>query len=101
MAVRAKFRVVSYETQLDNRALKDADGKQIKDENGGYRYEQVEKRSIKFAPVYSDKPGTENKEFWDYTPSGSIQLGTVNPAAWQMFELGGEYYVDFTPADPS
>jgi hypothetical protein len=33
------------------------------------------------------------------SPSGEIKLGTINPAAWEAFELGREYYIDFTPAD--
>ncbi len=37
----------------------------------------------------------ENKKFFRYTPSGQISIGTLNPAAWQQFELGKEYYVDF------
>ena len=40
----------------------------------------------------------ENKEFFKYTPAGSIVLGTVNPAAAAQFTVGAEYYVDFTPA---
>lgn len=40
----------------------------------------------------------ENKEFFRYTPFGRIELGTVNPEAFNQFEIGREYYVDFTPA---
>ncbi len=101
MGVRAKFRVTGYSTSMDKRPLKGPDGQHLKDEQGGYQYESVEKRTVKLAPVYSDKPGTENKTFWDYTPSGSIELGTINPAAWQQFELEREFYVDFTPAPPA
>lgn len=39
----------------------------------------------------------ENKEFFSYTPSGRIQIGTVNPEAFKQFAPGQEYYVDFTP----
>jgi hypothetical protein len=41
----------------------------------------------------------ENKEFYAYTPSGSIKLSTVNAEAAKQFIPGKEYYVDFTPAD--
>lgn len=41
----------------------------------------------------------ENRKFWEATPSGKIELGCVNLAAASRFELGKEYYVDFTPAD--
>jgi hypothetical protein len=41
----------------------------------------------------------ENKEFYKYSPSGSIELGTVNEGAAAQFEIGKEYYIDFTPAE--
>lgn len=40
----------------------------------------------------------ENKEFFKYTPSGAITMGVVNGAAAAQFEIGKEYFVDFTPA---
>jgi hypothetical protein len=41
----------------------------------------------------------DNEKFYQYTPSGKIELGTVNENASKLFEIGKEYYVDFTPAD--
>jgi hypothetical protein len=41
----------------------------------------------------------ENESFYQYTPSGSIELGIVNENASKQFEVGKEYYVDFTPAE--
>lgn len=38
----------------------------------------------------------ENKEWSQYTPSGSIELHITNPDA--VFEFG-EYYIDFTKAE--
>ena len=70
--VRAKFKVQSYETSLD-------------------RGEEL--RTIKLTAVYDGSP--ENKAFFRWTPNGSIQIGVLNPSAWQQFQLGGEYYVDF------
>jgi hypothetical protein len=52
---------------------------------------------IKLAPV--TQGSDENKEFYHYTPSGSIDLGTINPNVVNQFELGKEYYVDFTEAE--
>lgn len=40
----------------------------------------------------------ENESFFDYTPAGQINIGIVNEAASKVFEVGKEYYVDFTPA---
>ena len=90
--VRAKFRLNSFTTELHSRyPHKKVDGAP---DYG--RPEKVEKRTLNFTPVSGDEG--ENKQFWDATPSGSLQLGVVNPEAWEHFELGGEYYLDFTKA---
>lgn len=73
--VRAKFKVQSYETSLD-------------------RGEEL--RTIKLTAVYDGSP--ENKQFFRWTPNGSINIGVLNQSAWKQFELGGEYYVDFLSA---
>lgn len=39
----------------------------------------------------------ENKQFFSYTPSGKIEMH-IKSAAIEQFEIGKEYYVDFTPA---
>jgi hypothetical protein len=93
MSARAKFRLNSFTTSMYNRYPKN--------ENGNRDYdnpEKVEMRTLNFTPV-TDDGVTENEKFWDATPSGSIQLGTVNPEAWEQFELNRDYYVDFTEAD--
>ena len=41
----------------------------------------------------------ENKKFYQYTPSGSIELGTLNKEAAQQFQIGKELYVDFMAAE--
>lgn len=81
MAVRAKFKVTHIAIQGS------VDGEKSE-----------EKRTIHMEPVYSNEPGSENAEYWNATPAGSIQLGTVNQAAWSQFDQGKTYYVDFTPA---
>jgi len=42
----------------------------------------------------------ENKAFYAATPAGEIKLGTVNAEAAEEFDLGAEFYVDFTLAEP-
>lgn len=42
----------------------------------------------------------ENKQYFKWTPNGSVTLGILNPSAAAIFEPGKEYYVDFTPALP-
>jgi hypothetical protein len=86
--VRAKFAV----TRLETTGYAGA--------GGGYgRRQWIEQVTIVMRPVYSDKAGTENKKFWDATPSGELRLGTVNAAAAAHFKPGREYYLDFTAAD--
>lgn len=40
----------------------------------------------------------ENKSFFNYTPYGRLDIGTVNDNAFQQFHEGEEFYLDFTPA---
>lgn len=60
----------------------------VKNVGGGF--------SIKLSPVMTGSD--ENKEFFKYTPWGSIEIGVVNESAATQFEVGKEYYVDFTSA---
>jgi hypothetical protein len=73
--VRAKFKVQSYETSLD-------------------RGEEL--RTIKLTAVYDGSP--ENKQFFKWTPNGTISIGVLNRSAWEQFALGEEKYVDFVSA---
>jgi hypothetical protein len=57
------------------------------DENG---------KTIKLGAVIAGSD--ENNEFFRWTPSGSISLTCVSVEASKQFEVGKEYYVDFTPA---
>lgn len=61
--------------------------------------------TVKMTPVYPKASGEktenehENKVFWKYTPAGELRLSTINKAASDQFELGKEYYLDFTPVE--
>lgn len=77
--VRAKFRCYSIE--------------HFSQEPGG-------SRRVKLAPVYpGQNPTEEDKAFWKYTPSGTLEMTIDNPPAADMFEIGKVYYLDFTRAD--
>jgi hypothetical protein len=52
---------------------------------------------VKLEVVYTGSK--ENEQFFKWTPSGQIQMGIVNEAALGQFEVGKQYYVDFSPAD--
>lgn len=79
MSVRAKFKVeeVSRREHWDK-----AKGELI---------------TVKLSPV-SNGTSPENEAFYAATPSGEIRLDTLNQSAGEQFELGAEYYIDFTPA---
>lgn len=75
MLVRAKFRVQSVTTHDWNR----------------------ETKTVKLAAVYGGSE--ENQSFAKATPNGVIEMQIDNPPAAEVFELGREFYVDFTAVD--
>lgn len=63
------------------------------------KYEPGETQTVNLSPVYGNgDPAHENTKFYAATPCGSINLSTINKAAGVYFELGQEYYIDFTKA---
>ncbi len=98
--VRAKFRVDSIERTMGSRPVNGADGQPEKDERGYGKREPCEMNTIKMSPVYGNgDPNHENTKFWAASPGGSLALNCVNAAAVSYFELGKEYYLDFTKAE--
>ena len=88
--VRAKFRVDEVRRHLTSLPV---EGK--KD-----HYVRGEVRTvIMFAVHGGGDPDHENAKFWRATPSGKLELGCANLAAAEMFEIGQEYYIDFTKAE--
>lgn len=61
-----------------------------------FKCESNEKGDIRLSPVVGGSE--ENDQFYAATPGGSILLAVVNESAAQQFEVGKEYYVDFSPA---
>ncbi len=61
------------------------------------RYSGWQGATVELTPVMSQDPNHENKKFWDATPSGKIEM-SIKTDAIEQFELGKEYYVDFTLA---
>ena len=41
----------------------------------------------------------ENREFFKWTPNGTVTLSIVSEAAARPFVAGKSYYLDFIPAD--
>jgi hypothetical protein len=72
--------------------------KMICTKTGEYKHNSEAKGQFtaEFQPVYSNDPDSENKKFWEFTPSGKLELGCIND---QGFKAGKEYYIDITPAE--
>jgi len=93
--VRAKFKVEEIKRTMSSRSiLEDGPVGQPK----VWKSYSTELHTIILSPVYSDDPNSENRAFWDATPSGKIELSVVHEGVGKQFELGREYYVDFLPA---
>ena len=91
MSVRAKLNVDAIETTLYRKQ---------KDPSKGWADDniEVEMKTIKMSPVGYNSDNNENSKFWDASPMGKLELGTINPEASKQFKLGKEYYLDFTEA---
>lgn len=53
--------------------------------------------TIAISPVYSGSD--ENKKFFSATPGGNVTLYCTNPDVAKYFEVGFEYYIDFTKSE--
>ena len=56
--------------------------------------------TVQAFPVKADGV-PENESFNMYTPSGNLELGITNPNAFGFFEVGKQYYLDFSEAPKS
>jgi hypothetical protein len=56
-----------------------------------------EVRIVELSAVCADGV-PENERYHRYTPSGSVSLTIDNPPAAVEFDLGKEFYLDFSPA---
>lgn len=87
--VRAKFRCDEVNQHMGGRQKK---------EQGDLVWVPEKVITIKMSPVYSEEEGSENKKFWDATPSGSLELQSVFEDAVGHIEVGKEYYLDIVAA---
>ena len=97
--VRAKFKVESITRTIGSKCVLDAEGKPAKDEKGYYKQAPCSMATIVMHPVYGNgDPNHENTKFWQASPAGKLELNCVNEAATACFNIGQEFYLDFTPA---
>ena len=56
-----------------------------------------EVQTVKFSPVYSADEDSENRKFWDATPTGKLELGFIKKEQGDLFDIGEEYYIEIIP----
>jgi hypothetical protein len=81
--VRAKFRCTEKTSRTST---------------GGYGPtppQPVDTEEVKLQAVMGD----ENKEWSKWTPSGLLTMSITNPEALAQFEVGKDYFLDFTPVE--
>lgn len=84
--IRAKFRCEAVTGHAGTRVKKDGSGYE------GCKHAEV----VKLAPVFAvDGP---NKAWSEATPSGVVEMTITNFEAMGKFEVGKDYFIDFTPA---
>lgn len=59
----------------------------------------VDQVKVTLQAVYSEDPKDPNFTFSKATPAASVELHITNPAAFNQFEIGQTFDVDFTPVD--
>lgn len=55
-----------------------------------------EGRTLKFEPRYDDSI-PEDQRFYQFTPSGSMEVFVTNPRVLENMKLGDKFYIDFFP----
>ena len=73
------------------RAKVKIDGKSNYSEGGG--------GSVSMSAVYSADPADENKVLTDFVPDFSFSLNINKQDAFDFYQEGKEYYVDFIPVE--
>lgn len=94
MSTKARFQIHSVTETIGSKPT----GK--KNDRGYDEYEPAPMFSIKANPVYGNgDPEHPNTKFWQASPSGVFELGTVNAAAVEGWKPGTilEFTIDIVP----
>ena len=75
-----------------SRALFQVNDVLVRQDDDGNTTSQI----VKLNPSY--ETGV-NKEFFQATPTGSLEMTINNPGAFDFFKRGKKYWLDFTPAE--
>lgn len=94
--VRCKLKCYAIEHFEQWAPLREANGAISKNADGKVEYGNQPARKIKMQIVSGGTP--ENDMFQAVSGGTNFELVTVNPAAYNSFVVGKEYYSDFTPA---
>ena len=98
MSTRCKFHCQSIAYSDTTVYERNEDGTPKKNDDGTFVYRKFKQPNVQLQPIMATDADPENRLFWEATPSGSIQLSINNPLGAEVFEVGKDYYVDFTPA---
>lgn len=85
--VNLKFKVTEIHCSLGARYIEAERGRELV---------PCEVRTIRLQPVAGNR--AENERFWPGSPRGQIEITCVNAEAVEVFELGKNFRVEFTPA---
>jgi len=55
-------------------------------------------QTVRFSAVTSNEPGSENAAWSKWTPSGQLMMNITNPAAFNQFVEGKEYFLTLEEA---
>lgn len=55
-------------------------------------------RELTLVPVYGES-GSANAQWSKWTPSGELKMRIDNPKAFDVIEVGKEFYLDLTPPE--
>lgn len=65
----------------------------------GVNSETLHFRAVSKSEAYPEDGADENNTYAMWTPTADLQMQVNNPALLGKFEIGEEYYLDFTKAE--
>lgn len=60
---------------------------------------KAEGRIIRLNAAYDPNPESPNYTYWKASPTGQIEMTVNNPAGYEVFVRGKQYWIDFTPVE--